>query len=1137
MERRRWDRWTRRTILGIAGIAAGGLAAFPGTVAAGASREKRTLMAGTDQETTLYVNDSGNPGPTAFVVGGMHGNEEAGYLAGRNLQTQMPRWGKLVVLPRANVVAIEGGTRDGPNGDLNRKFPLRADPETELAREIWNEIVSVEPHLVVDMHESVGRYQDGFLGQTLGYAPVTNPGGMAAVTIDEVNALTSDENDFVGRYLPSPNEDPTDVLVQKTAYELGVPTYIVETYDGLHLTDRVRWQRAFVRGLYDHRTWRYRAQEPRHTIKLVGSGATVSVEFTVSGSVVGTDTVDSADSVGDTTVQGEVSDGDTDHYQYTGRISSFSVTGGDSGDLAIYVDGEPKTIDEVNPSSTSQLTISGTGEWIDYQFGVDGTVTGTGTKDDHDWVFDDRVYGRVKGGSDTFEYGRDVDTFAITEGSEADVDISVDGDARTVADLDESPATELVVRGSGTAVRFEFAVSGTIWPTDSLESEDSVVGSTANGQVKSDDDRYLFTGDVLSFTVVEGDPADVTVFVDGNETSVPDLNPAAIHELRIEGTGTETQFAFEASDLVYPTATLESSDSVGVNRAAGAVTSDADRYLFRDDVVSFTVTAGSPEDIGIFVDGKETTVAALNEPISAARTLTVDDPWQTFSLSNSYDAPVVLAKPPSFAGTHPCHTRLRNVTDAGFECRIEEWEYLDGGHYEETVGSLAVESGTHTLADGTTVAVGRVVTDDSWVSVTFDRSFSVAPVVVTQAQTGRGGDSIVTRIRNVSTDGFEVRLQEEETGGAHYHETIGYVAIEPGTGSIDGTPFEATVVPDTVHDDWAGLTFERQYTDPVFVAGVGSFDGPNTCGLRYRNLTETGVEVKIEEEQSADDETGHVTEDVGYVVLGDSAQAGDTDSLDWDEVEARSLAVDDPWRTYDLANTYQSPVVLANPPSYAGPHPCHARVRNVGEGTFECRIEEWLYLDGAHYEETVGSVTVEAGSYELGDGRRVESGVVETDESWAGVSFDPALGSTPVVLTGSLTENGWQSIVTRVRNVSTGGFDVRLQEEEAEGPHVPESIGYLAIEPGVGQLADAASEAGLVVDGVTDGWQQISFEQKYTNPVFVAAVQSFDGPNTCGLRYRNLSGTGVEIMIEEEQSVDDETNHTTEDVGYLVVDG
>lgn len=58
--------------------------------------------------------------------------------------------------------------------------------------------------------------------------------------------------------------------------------------------------------------------------------------------------------------------------------------------------------------------------------------------------------------------------------------------------------------------------------------------------------------------------------------------------------------------------------------------------------------------------------------------------------------------------------------------------------------------------------------------------------------------------------------------------------------------------------------FERP---PVVFAQPRTYNGANTANLRYRHLDETGVEVFVEEERSADDEVGHVSERVGVLVV------------------------------------------------------------------------------------------------------------------------------------------------------------------------------------------------------------------------------------------------------------------------------
>lgn len=48
-------------------------------------------------------------------------------------------------------------------------------------------------------------------------------------------------------------------------------------------------------------------------------------------------------------------------------------------------------------------------------------------------------------------------------------------------------------------------------------------------------------------------------------------------------------------------------------------------------------------------------------------------------------------------------------------------------------------------------------------------------------------------------------------------------------------------------------------------------------------------------------------------------------------------------------------------------------------------------------------------------------------------------------------------------------------------------------------------------------------------------MQSFNGPDTAGLRYRNLDTESAEVFVEEERSRDGEMGHAGENVGFLAM--
>ena len=256
--------------------------------------------------------------------------------------------------------------------------------------------------------------------------------------------------------------------------------------------------------------------------------------------------------------------------------------------------------------------------------------------------------------------------------------------------------------------------------------------------------------------------------------------------------------------------------------------------------------------------------------------------------------------------------------------------------------------------------------------------------------------------------------------------------------------------PDTVTDALhrvalpAGLS-----TTPIVLASLQTSDGTDTAGLRLRNVSADGFQVRIEEEQSGDSETAHTTEVVGYFALEAGLIANSFGSV---VGEAGSISSDQTsgsqWRRVSLQRSYSSPVVLMNLTSYNGIQPSHIRVRNVTSTSFDYQLEEWDYLDQSHINEDIGYVVLERGMHVLSDGTLVEVGVAQTDHSWTNVSFSSSFSVAPVTLSQSQTFNGGQAVITRQRNGTTSGFEVRLQEEEGNDDwHFVETVGYVAVTP------------------------------------------------------------------------------------------
>ena len=274
----------------------------------------------------------------------------------------------------------------------------------------------------------------------------------------------------------------------------------------------------------------------------------------------------------------------------------------------------------------------------------------------------------------------------------------------------------------------------------------------------------------------------------------------------------------------------------------------------------------------------------------------VDGQWKTVLFDQPFDVPVVIANGLSYSGQDPAVIRIRNVTQNGFDVRVQEWDYLDGNHPNEKINYVVVESGTYELPGGTRVEAGRFTASavGSFAAVPFKHSFGTVPVVMTATTTANEGDAVTMRLRNISTTKFDYRMQEQEMNSKqHVSEEAGYIAWEPSAGSVDDLVFEIGRTSNSVTHTFQALNFYEPFTGPpVFVADMQTTDGGDTAAVRCQNKQADGIEVKVEEEKSRDTEINHTTEVIGYMVFGSqNLRQDDGDRVDTlvKEAEAADL--------------------------------------------------------------------------------------------------------------------------------------------------------------------------------------------------------------------------------------------------------
>jgi hypothetical protein len=262
--------------------------------------------------------------------------------------------------------------------------------------------------------------------------------------------------------------------------------------------------------------------------------------------------------------------------------------------------------------------------------------------------------------------------------------------------------------------------------------------------------------------------------------------------------------------------------------------------------------------------------------------------WTTVSLDRSYASMVAVCTPNYSASSPPLVVRMRNASGSSFEVLAQRADNSTAPVAGITVHCMVVEEGVFSVAEHgvkmEAVKYLSTVTDSSasWAGEFRPYANSYAnPVVLGQVMTQndvrfssfwcRGAAETAPPSPTVLRVG---KHAGEDPVRARANETIGYVVIESGAGTIEGINYSAAVGPASI----GGIEATPPYTYPVSglstasvavatQAGMAGWNGGWTLLYGPNPVSPTLLQLAIDEDQINDSERAHTTESVGYVVF------------------------------------------------------------------------------------------------------------------------------------------------------------------------------------------------------------------------------------------------------------------------------
>ncbi|MBI1223636.1 MAG: hypothetical protein GC192_00235 [Bacteroidetes bacterium] len=323
----------------------------------------------------------------------------------------------------------------------------------------------------------------------------------------------------------------------------------------------------------------------------------------------------------------------------------------------------------------------------------------------------------------------------------------------------------------------------------------------------------------------------------------------------------------------------------------------------------------------------------------------------------------------------------------------------------------------YTLANDKKLISGNAaLTSERWKYVSFPNTFASAPLIFTQLSSEAENQAAIVQIRNISVQGFELRLAEQEAStGSHLPETVSWMAVEKGTTYNSSFAWEAGSIANATSSTTAfNFTLPFSYA-PGLIATQQTTTEVDPTTPRFQNLSATGAQIKLGEESSKDGETIHGVEKLAYLAVTSGVDITDKNG---DFVgETGTLSLTNAWASFPMQHKYTKPIVIMGGVTLHDGDPVTVRVKSVTANSFQARLQEWTYQDGTHDVEQVtylileGSIPFDQGYY--CDGKATNLIPNQTIFAHDNCDSQVDFGETEVEqmqATGMLTTRTWAAI-------------------------------------------------------------------------------------------------------------------------------
>jgi hypothetical protein len=234
---------------------------------------------------------------------------------------------------------------------------------------------------------------------------------------------------------------------------------------------------------------------------------------------------------------------------------------------------------------------------------------------------------------------------------------------------------------------------------------------------------------------------------------------------------------------------------------------------------------------------------------------------------------------------------------------------------------------------------GSTLLNHNWKTISLQNTYT-NPVVITSDSTLNSSDSVVVRIRNITSTSFQCRLQETSNlNGLHPDETISYIVGESGYWNVGGSSiqFGSINTNQMIQRGQISIVYPVSYSStPSVLTQVQTYNDVAFVSTRIKTITNSYFTVGLEEEERTNGGS-HGIETIGWMSITSGETIDNNIMIETNVVP--NVTHQNKTVSYQTAFS-STPILLTKLVSYVGRDSATTRIINNSNTQMTLRIVE-----------------------------------------------------------------------------------------------------------------------------------------------------------------------------------------------------